>query len=575
MHKKKCEIISLSCLLAAGTAFNPAGLAVNVRAKENESEEFEQTNERSAAPPALEQTRGMEGTIASLLRTFNSHLENNRIGFRAHSPFDVRRFSELVSFLSRKLGMDFVYFENDPDQELEKLLMTIGKEFSEVVLLLSNQSSTNMAKCEEIFNRLFAKADDSAPTGVATQFMDALEQQGNLNLVLDGWLEASHSIGRITGNEDPVLVDAQNKVQSLQTRQADFVLSQCLSDLYSGYSAELEKIDEQLNFYGTNPFDWIMKGKDENSAVITLNLTFSDSKTAAKFTSAQVLNLDSLSNVDSVLPVIAADGKSVRISFSLKPDISFNDFFMGKNIPQIQVKLEKTFVEGEVFKKGIDIQVSWSVSNISHQMDAGTILTDMPVTFSFEMRPVQCSLEGPGTLDFFTAKQSPDTPAKPSDPADKPLNPPAAKPSDKPSEEKQPVNLYRLYNPNSGEHFYTSSQKEKKHLITLGWKDEGIGWVSPAASACPVYRLYNPNAGDHHYTMNIQEQKILIASGWKDEGIGWYSLPAGQGIPVYRQYNPHVAKAGAHHYTTNKAENDYLVSVGWKGEGFAWYAEKQ
>ena len=38
------------------------------------------------------------------------------------------------------------------------------------------------------------------------------------------------------------------------------------------------------------------------------------------------------------------------------------------------------------------------------------------------------------------------------------------------------VNMYRLYNPNSGEHFYTSSNGERDHLISLGWNYEGIGW---------------------------------------------------------------------------------------------------
>ena len=28
----------------------------------------------------------------------------------------------------------------------------------------------------------------------------------------------------------------------------------------------------------------------------------------------------------------------------------------------------------------------------------------------------------------------------------------------------------------SGEHFYTSSEGERNHLISLGWNDEGIGW---------------------------------------------------------------------------------------------------
>lgn len=60
--------------------------------------------------------------------------------------------------------------------------------------------------------------------------------------------------------------------------------------------------------------------------------------------------------------------------------------------------------------------------------------------------------------------------------------------------------LYRLYNPNSGEHFYTSSAKEREVLISSGWKDEDTAWSTPVEDGEPVYRLYNPNASDHHYT---------------------------------------------------------------------------
>ena len=49
--------------------------------------------------------------------------------------------------------------------------------------------------------------------------------------------------------------------------------------------------------------------------------------------------------------------------------------------------------------------------------------------------------------------------------------------------------MYRIYNPNSGEHFYTSDKVEKDHLVSLGWKYEGIGWKAPTISNYPVYRL--------------------------------------------------------------------------------------
>lgn len=76
------------------------------------------------------------------------------------------------------------------------------------------------------------------------------------------------------------------------------------------------------------------------------------------------------------------------------------------------------------------------------------------------------------------------------------------------------VDMHRLYNPNSGEHFYTANTNEKNHLVKVGWKSEGIGWTAPN-SGNAVYRLYNKNAGDHHYTMNANEKNHLVKVGWK------------------------------------------------------------
>jgi len=137
------------------------------------------------------------------------------------------------------------------------------------------------------------------------------------------------------------------------------------------------------------------------------------------------------------------------------------------------------------------------------------------------------------------------------------------------------VDMLRLYNPNSGEHFYTASAEEKNILVSAGWKYEGVGWTAPEKSSTPVYRLYNPNAGDHHYTLNEAEKNSLESVGWKYEGIGWYSADTDYSdwkyskVQLYRQYNPNAA-AGSHNYTSNTAERDMLIKAGWKDEGNAW-----
>ena len=128
--------------------------------------------------------------------------------------------------------------------------------------------------------------------------------------------------------------------------------------------------------------------------------------------------------------------------------------------------------------------------------------------------------------------------------------------------------MYRLYNPNTGEHFYTSSTNERDVNASLGWIPEGVGWVAPSTSDTPVYRLYNPYTGDHHYTTSTNERDALAAIGWNAEGIGWYS---GGNVAVYRQFNPYET-VGTHNYTTSLEEDRVLASLGWHSEGIAWYS---
>lgn len=137
------------------------------------------------------------------------------------------------------------------------------------------------------------------------------------------------------------------------------------------------------------------------------------------------------------------------------------------------------------------------------------------------------------------------------------------------------IAMYRLYNPYSGEHFYTGNADERNNLVSLGWRDEGVGWIAPLKSDCPVYRLYNSYGGEHHYTKSAEERDMLVAAGWKYESIGWYSyegddITESEVIPVYRQYNPN-AFANNHNYTVNTEERDHLLELGWQDEDISWY----
>lgn len=140
---------------------------------------------------------------------------------------------------------------------------------------------------------------------------------------------------------------------------------------------------------------------------------------------------------------------------------------------------------------------------------------------------------------------------------------------DRDSQKIETTPMYRLYNPNSGEHFYTGSKEERNNLTAAGWQYEGVAWNAPTKQGAPVYRLYNPNNGDHHYTMSEAERDMLVGVGWQYEGVAWNSASSSN-VPMYRLFNPN-ADCGSHHYTGSKEEMDYLVSLGWIYEGIGWY----
>ena len=130
------------------------------------------------------------------------------------------------------------------------------------------------------------------------------------------------------------------------------------------------------------------------------------------------------------------------------------------------------------------------------------------------------------------------------------------------------VDVYRLYNPNTGEHFYTNSVAERDSLLLNGWTYESIAWTSPTGPLAgdSIYRLYSP-AGRHFYTTDGDERDSLVKLGWRYEGVSFSSDPQ-RAKPVYRQYNP---RNGEHNYTTNANEARTLIALGWHDEGIAWY----
>lgn len=124
--------------------------------------------------------------------------------------------------------------------------------------------------------------------------------------------------------------------------------------------------------------------------------------------------------------------------------------------------------------------------------------------------------------------------------------------------------VYRLYNPNSGQHHLTASHSEAESLASIGWNYEGVAFKS--GNGDPVYRLYNPFGGQHMLTASAEEGMSLAIAGWVVESV---AFRAGSKTDVRRLYNPNN---GDHLYTTSTEERDSLVKAGWADEGVAFKA---
>ena len=128
------------------------------------------------------------------------------------------------------------------------------------------------------------------------------------------------------------------------------------------------------------------------------------------------------------------------------------------------------------------------------------------------------------------------------------------------------VTIYRLYNPLSSEHLWTSDYNEVKTLYANnGWGYEGIGWYA-ADEGTPVYRLYNPALSSHLYTSDANEIKTLVANeGWVYDNNQKPLFYSDGDVSIYRLYNS--ALGTAHHLTYSTTEYNTLPASGWTQEG--------
>lgn len=136
--------------------------------------------------------------------------------------------------------------------------------------------------------------------------------------------------------------------------------------------------------------------------------------------------------------------------------------------------------------------------------------------------------------------------------------------------------LYRLHNPQDGDHLYTTNMTEVYTATSsVGYVLEGIvGYVSnyDASGDTALYRFLQKSNGIHFYTTSSAEETALAANAaFSYEGItGYVSSSSGSGLTeFYRLYNSHT---GLHFYTSSSAEETSLTtSGGYVLEGNAGY----
>jgi len=132
------------------------------------------------------------------------------------------------------------------------------------------------------------------------------------------------------------------------------------------------------------------------------------------------------------------------------------------------------------------------------------------------------------------------------------------------ADEKDNISLspvYRFFNPSNGDHFYTASENEKSLVANTsksGYLFEGItfyAYTNPVDGTVPVYRSLNGSTGDHFYTTSSSEKSV---SGYSYEGIAFYAYSSQKNgsSSVYRLYN---SDTGDHFYTISASEKENLL----------------
>jgi hypothetical protein len=131
--------------------------------------------------------------------------------------------------------------------------------------------------------------------------------------------------------------------------------------------------------------------------------------------------------------------------------------------------------------------------------------------------------------------------------------------------------VYRFWNKDNGDHFYTTSVEEKNHIQAnlSNMVYEGSQWATPedGSGTIDVFRFYK-NDGTHFYTTDVTERDHIIQNlkHCTYEGVAFEAYKSaadvadGGALTLTRFYNP---RTGEHHFASSQAEVDGLTQQGW------------
>lgn len=143
--------------------------------------------------------------------------------------------------------------------------------------------------------------------------------------------------------------------------------------------------------------------------------------------------------------------------------------------------------------------------------------------------------------------------------------------------DNESLRMFRAYNPNAAYHFFTTSRLQFENAVNHGYNDETSGRsgfsILPTAEngAIPLFRLYNFQTGRHYYTVSEGERDYLVSLiptnhpqygtvGWRYEGVEGYmysETATGGTVLIYRLYN---MLSGAHLFTESVGTRNVILA---------------